>query len=50
MQKQTGYLQEDSNIMNGSTEVNRVRLNWRNKLKNRRLRFSETKEVVFLSL
>lgn len=34
MQKQTGYLQKDSIIMNGSTEVERLMLNWKNRLDN----------------
>jgi hypothetical protein len=34
MQKQTGYVQKDSIIMIGSTEVERLMLNWKNRLDN----------------
>ena len=34
MQKKTGYLQKDSDIMNGFSEVERLMLNWKNRLDN----------------
>ncbi len=50
MQKKTGHLQKDSDIMNGFTEVEGLVLIRENKPGNRKLRFSETREVKLLSL
>lgn len=50
MQKETGYLQEDSVIMNGSTNRKKFLSNWENKLIDKKATYLKTTEDVFLSL
>lgn len=50
MQKKTGYLQDDSVIMNASTARKEFLLNWRKNLRNKEATHLKTTEDLTLSL